>query len=324
MSYKNIFKINDLVSNSNKNNDYRIIKRLGNGGSGDAYLCIATKGDYSGCYFVIKFFYNINLEDRLKRFKKEIEFLKYANHPSIVKFYDDGSHIYKDKEKNKNVEFPYYIMEYMPNNLKKELSKGKLKIEKAFLYSTQLLSALCYMKSKGVLHRDIKPENIFINGSKAILGDFGLIKDINDSSTSDEDIESVEDSIFSSISNGDAMPMQHRSPHLVAYMNEKKPLTYNSDTFQMGIVIMMMFTGKNPLKHCREKSDPVEFSAPIHEFFHELNRLDNGKYIVYLILEMVNLDDSKIKECEILLNKAMLNYMNYLKVRDRLDGDIFF
>lgn len=340
MSYKNIFKINDRIINSDKQNDYRLIKRLGNGGSGDAYICMCVNGINSGCYFVIKFFYKVEMEDRLKRFNKEIEFLENADHPAIVKLYDKGNHNYYDSEKKEMIMFPYYIMEYMPNNLKSELAKGRLSIEKAFLYSTQLLSALCYIKEKGKLHRDIKPENIFINGSNAILGDFGLIKDISDKSAIKSDIESVEESIFSSISNGDAMPLQHRSPHLVEYLVEKKPLTFNSDTFQMGLVLFMMFIGENPLKplNSREQiGSPVEFKKPIHMFFDDIKKMkiidkdgqgklvekDLGQYIINILTSMVNLDDSKIKDCNKLLELCMLNYMNYLKKRSDLDGDIF-
>lgn len=40
-----------------------------------------------------------------------------------------------------------------------------------------LLSAIKYIHSKGIIHRDIKPENIFMGGenySEALIADFGL------------------------------------------------------------------------------------------------------------------------------------------------------
>ena len=47
----------------------------------------------------------------------------------------------------------------------------------AFKLARQLLEALNYLKSKGVVHRDIKSSNIFLDKNGDVkLGDFGLVK----------------------------------------------------------------------------------------------------------------------------------------------------
>lgn len=311
---KNLFKMGDIVNSLS--NSYRILRRLGNGGSGTAYLAMGIEGIYSGCYVVIKIFYNVDKKDRLSRFLKEIEFLRLSNHPSIVTYYEEGKHIICDKE------YTFYVMEYMPTNLKNILQNGRLDIEKAFLYTTQLISALQYMQSKNIIHRDIKPENIFINGNQAILGDFGLLKEINEDVNIDKDIEDL----YSSISNGNAMPWNFKTPELVAYMLKKKPLTFKTDIFQLGITVTMMFTGEYPLKKTKSLKDPVEYKCPIHEILKPLNKIKQssfeGKYIINIINGMINLDEDKIWDIQKLLKNSTTTFSNYLREKEKLEGYI--
>lgn len=312
----NIFSLGDAIKCNN--NFYTILKKLGNGGSGAAYLCICTNGQYPGCYFVVKVFYQLDKPDRLKRFKKEINFLKTCNHPSIIKFYEDGVH------KNIDKEYPFYVMEYMPNTLQNELVKGALSIEKTFMYMTQILSALTYLKQNGIVHRDIKPENIFINGSRAILGDFGLMKEIkmDDEDNEDDDIECLTESIYSDISIGDAMPFNYRTPQLVSYMNNKTPIDYKSDLFQFGITVVIMFTGKNPIAKVKEKGEPVKFVSKMSTLFYDIKKTKHGDHIYNIVNGMINLDESKIKEPEKILSNSTITFRNFLKSKKDLYGNI--
>lgn len=315
MSLSNIFKLGDTVKCNN--NYYSILKKLGNGGSGAAYLTLCTAGNYNGCYFVIKFFYQLDKKDRLNRFFKEIDFLKKCNHPSIIKLYEEGYHSYKGKA------YPFYVMDYMPNTLQNEIVKGPLSIEKTFMYTTQILSALKYLKEQDVLHRDIKPENIFINGTQAILGDFGLMKEIDSKDINiSDDIECLNESIFSDISIGDAMPFNFRTPQLVKYMIEKKPLDYKSDVFQLGISVVMMFTGKNPIARAKLKSDDVKLIDSLGKIMGNINNTKYSKYIFNIVNGMINFNEDNIKPPDELLNLSTTTFRNFLKDKKELDGEI--
>ena len=89
--------------------------------------------------------------------------------------------------KEKNIEF-FIQMELCDQTLKEYLqnrnsqSRGReLNTEEtltAFKFAKQLVRALDYLMSQGVLHRDIKPSNIFVNNAKQLkIGDFGLVKE---------------------------------------------------------------------------------------------------------------------------------------------------
>lgn len=214
-------------------------------------------------------------------------------------------------------------MDYMPNTLQNEIVKGPLSIEKTFMYTTQILSALKYLKEQDVLHRDIKPENIFINGTQAILGDFGLMKEIDSKDINiSDDIECLNESIFSDISIGDAMPFNFRTPQLVKYMIEKKPLDYKSDVFQLGISVVMMFTGKNPIARAKLKSDDVKLIDSLGKIMGNINNTKYSKYIFNIVNGMINFNEDNIKPPDELLNLSTTTFRNFLKDKKELDGEI--
>jgi serine/threonine protein kinase len=90
-----------------------------------------------------------------------------------------------------------------------------------------------------VVHRDIKPKNIFLKGQSFVLGDFGLIKLLNGHDEADHNIfkESV----------GFGMPYFYRTPDLIAYGKRESGITTKSDVFQLGLVAIELFTGRNPV-----------------------------------------------------------------------------
>lgn len=69
------------------------------------------------------------------------------------------------------------VMEFMKGGDFSSLleSVGAFDEETAKYYLAQIVLALEYLHSKGVIHRDLKPENILIDGEGRIkLTDFGL------------------------------------------------------------------------------------------------------------------------------------------------------
>ena len=102
------------------------------------------------------------------RFKREAEAVASLNNPAIVAVYDTGSYNpSQDGEESSSEEgtaIPYIVMEYVEGHtLRSILSRGgHLPVRDALGYSEQLLGALQYSHSMGIIHRDIKPANIMV------------------------------------------------------------------------------------------------------------------------------------------------------------------
>ena len=293
---------------------YKVIKHLGSGGNGTAYLVLCTSGIYIGQYFSLKIFYNISKPDRLKRFMKEIEFLKHNNHPSLVRHYDEG--IYKDKYGN---EFPFVVTSYLKNTLEDELKKGRIELGRALFYTTQLLSAVNCLQEENIIHRDIKPGNIFIDGTNILLGDFGLIKEIKQGEY-DNEIKNDKDMVKNYIckecySDAPALPKGYRTPDIVEYIKGNKNLTLKSDIFQVGLVIAEIFTGKNILKRCNNIYDKIELDS-LGKIPGEIL---SGR-ISKLIFNMTEINPENRKNISSLLNDFISISEQYWKKKEKLDG----
>lgn len=238
---------------------YKIIKYLGQGGNAIAFRVQCTNGPYRGIAFVLKVQYNLSTETRRERFLRETSFLKEEVHPAILRHFDEGDYRLPDGRV-----FPFVITNYFPQTLADIIKQQTANFSEKVLYSCQLLSALQLLQSKNVVHRDIKPNNIFVNGSNAVLGDFGLIKVLDTNNqlacSDDDDIEMIKETAFHAADGYIAMPYFYRTPELVAYANKQDVLHIESDIFQLGLVLTELFTGNNPLLPSTDIKAPIRLN----------------------------------------------------------------
>ncbi len=149
-------------------NRYTIVNVIGIGGMATVY---GAYDQVTGRSVAIKMM-NKKLEHnarQLRLFVNESTALSLLSHPNIVQVYTTA---FTNSTK-------YIIMEYVEGiTLKKHIDhRGALPEREVLYYASQILSALDYIHSKGIVHCDIKPQNIILlqNGSIKVA-DFGIAR----------------------------------------------------------------------------------------------------------------------------------------------------
>ena len=170
---KNFNKKNNdnITTNSDDINNYKIDKKIGEGRFSKVYLAYHKLTSEKVAIKII--FKNKNKSpDFLDRIKSEIEILKKVKHNNISKLFsviETEERIYLIQELIDGHDLLYFI------NLKE---KPEIKLKQICYYFRQIISAVNYLHNVlNISHRDLKPENILINEKNEIkLIDFGLGK----------------------------------------------------------------------------------------------------------------------------------------------------
>lgn len=288
---------------------YKNIQTLGHGGNSITFLAMATSGDATGVLFAIKVFRKISQPARRTAFLEEIEFLRQANHPSIMRIYDAG--IFVAQTPQGSVEYPFVAAEYLPKTLAVIIRENNASLAERVSFSLQLLSALVYLatRDRPVIHRDIKPQNIFVKGGSCVLGDFGLMKFLD--SPDDSDREILKESELP------GMPFFYRTPDLVKYARKEKGLTEKSDVFQLGLVLTELFTGWNPERKPNDILDDVELETVGH-IGGSL-----GGSIATLLKRMLVMDDAQRPSASELMRGWQGVFNDIITKSHALEGRVF-
>lgn len=216
------------------NTNYTLIETVGNGGSGDVW-----KAKSNGIEYAVKFLKS-DANEKIARFKNEIEFCKKNNHKNIVKLIADGE---------QDGRF-YYIMPLYQKTFRTIINTEN-DVNVLISFILKLCSALKYIHKKEIFHRDIKPENILINNNDLVLADFGIahFKEYN---------LTKKNSLL--VNRNYVAPEQK-------VKNNAKHLTEAVDIFALGLIINECFTKQIP------SGSNIKLIADIQPLYADLDNL---------------------------------------------------
>jgi serine/threonine protein kinase len=215
---------------------YEIIELIGRGGTADTYR--AT--DHTlGRDVAVKVLVDRS-DDTNARLLAEARAMARLNHQRIVAIYDAGEW----------EGLSYIVMEFVPGKTLSALESGELGYKQALGYVAEVLEALEYANSQGVIHRDIKPSNIMIleGGKHVKLTDFGLARRASDVTQTTRTGQ-----IIGTIS------------YLAPERFLSKPADVRSDLYSVGIVMYEIFTGTLPFRNDRDDIVATMYSH-VHDF----------------------------------------------------------
>lgn len=156
--------------------EYRILRRLGEGGMGAVFLAYQESKKLHVAIKILGHKEAMN-QAAVDRFYREAKSGALLNHPNIVRNLAAGQ--------DKSTGLHYLVMEYVSGrSCDRVLERdGKLPIGDAVHIVLDIARALEHAHSRNIVHRDIKPANILITQSGlAKLADLGLAKRIDEQS----------------------------------------------------------------------------------------------------------------------------------------------
>ncbi|EGD53787.1 serine/threonine-protein kinase [Gordonia neofelifaecis] len=157
---------------------YEIAGAIAHGGMGWIYL--AVDHNVSDRPVVLKGLLNSSDSQAQAVAIAERQFLASVNDPGIVKIFNFVDGVTEDGRS-----VGYIVMEYVGGHTLKQLTteddggSRHLPIEQAMAYILEVLSAVGYLHSVGLVYNDVKPDNIMITSDDVKLIDLGAVSAIN-------------------------------------------------------------------------------------------------------------------------------------------------
>ena len=252
------------------NDKYNIKHVIGSGYF--AQVRLAESKEFPGNFYAIKIIDKNKLKGKEDSLKAEICICNRLRHPNIVEVfevYEDPTKVYLVMELESGGELFDYIEE-----------RGSYTEKDAAHVIRQVLSAVGYMHSQGIVHRDLKTENLLYHSkdkdSKIMLCDFGVSK-ISDT--------------------GIMTTLCGTSRYVAPEVLERKPYGKAVDLWSIGVITYILLCGYPPFYDENDANlleqileGEIVFDSP---YWDEIS--NEAKEF---ICQLMNIDPDKRPSCE--------------------------
>lgn len=260
---------------------YHLREVLGKGAFSEV---VRAEEKESGKQVAIKIIDKKALKGKEEALQNEIDVLRKARHPNIVELME----LYDDKSRL------YLVMELVTGGelFDRIIAKGSYTEKDASILIRQVLEAVDYLHSLGVVHRDLKPENLLYysraDDSKIMISDFGLSKMLEDDDS-------------------DQLGTACGTPGYVApEVLRRKPYGKAVDVWSIGVIAYILLCGYPPFYHENDSElfkqimkGEYEFDSPYWD-----NISDSAKGF---IRHLMDLDPRKRYSCRDAIQHAWIS-----------------
>ncbi|HMC08600.1 MAG TPA: serine/threonine protein kinase, partial [Actinomycetota bacterium] len=162
---------------------YEVVGCIAHGGLGWIYL--ARDRNVSDRWVVLKGLLDSGDPDAMQAAIAERRFLAEVEHPNIVKIYNFVQH--PDPQTGNLV--GYIVMEYIGGESLRQIALANkdengrvvpLPLARVLAYGLEVLPALGYLHSVGLLYCDLKPDNVIQTDAQLKLIDLGAVRHVDD------------------------------------------------------------------------------------------------------------------------------------------------
>lgn len=259
-------KDSDLINK--QINQYKIERKIGEGGMGAVYLAKDAKLERR---VAVKLLSNEFAQDatRRNRFFQEAKSASALNHPNILTVHEigefEGTH--------------FIVTEFIKGRtLNQYLAEERPTLQAVLEIATQIASALSAAHEAGIIHRDIKPDNVMVRNDGIVkVLDFGIAKLIDMVKPDEIDNEAETRAKPATIPGMIIGTPAYMSPEQARGLQ----IDLRSDIFSFGVLLYEMIAGKPPFDGVTKmdvigsilKDEPKPLSEHQPEIPHELEHI---------------------------------------------------
>lgn len=274
--------LRETFSNAfSRKKDYDFLETLGAGSFGTVRRAIQKS---TGKEVAVKIILKSRLHGHLEVVEREINLLSSVKHPYIVELIDS----FQTKHN-------FYIVTQLATGgelFDRLVKKTSFTESDACNIIYQMLDAIAYLHERNIAHRDIKPENVLYltpeDDSPVVLADFGVSKQLDDSSEGNGKLTGV------------AGSFGYIAPEIYAgegygelYGLGNGGYTLSCDIWSLGVVAYTLIGGYSPIRSQTPQDFLEEVRTNNFVVFHEKYWSDISEEAKDFIIKSLDIDNRR-------------------------------